>query len=56
MSLVPALYQTANDVGAAGIAYGISVATAALVSLLSRDKEHRRDARETLKILLRRKS
>jgi hypothetical protein len=49
------LHQAASTGGAAAVIYAAPVALAALVSLLSRSSQRRHDARETLKILLRRK-
>jgi hypothetical protein len=42
--------------GAAGLLYAAIVTTAALTALLARTPVRRRDAREVLKILLRRRS
>lgn len=54
MSVLPLLHDGAVLVGATGVLYTASVASAAAASLLA-GPERRRDARETLKILLRRR-
>jgi hypothetical protein len=51
MSFLPLLHQAATT----GLAYTGLIALAALTSLLSPNPTRRHDARETLKILLRRK-
>jgi hypothetical protein len=56
MPFLPILHQATAAGDAAAVTYAASVALAALVSLLPRSSQRRHDARETLKILLRRKS
>jgi hypothetical protein len=53
MSFLPLLHQAATAAGATGLAYTGLVALAALISLLAPSDARRRDARQTLKILLR---
>jgi hypothetical protein len=55
MSFLPLLHQAATTAGATGLAYTGLVVLTALISLLAPSDARRRDARETLKILLRRK-
>jgi hypothetical protein len=55
MSLLPILRQAAVGGGTAAVLYAASVTLTVLVSLLTPRRQHRADARETLKILLRRK-
>jgi hypothetical protein len=55
MSNLPRLiHDGALVTGVAGILYSATVTTAAMTALLARDATRRRDAREVLKILLRR--
>jgi len=55
MPLLPALHQAATTAETTGVMYAASVALTVLVALLAPSSRHRGDARETLKILLRRK-
>jgi hypothetical protein len=55
MSFLPVLHQTAAAVSAAGGLYTICIALAALISIVAPSPAIRKEARETLKILLRRK-
>ncbi|WP_425245890.1 hypothetical protein [Streptomyces sp. NEAU-NA10] len=55
MSALPALLHTGAELAAAAsVLYTGSAAVAAAVSVFSRSPERRRDARQTLAILLRR--
>ncbi|SDN74787.1 hypothetical protein [Streptomyces wuyuanensis] len=57
MSTLPTLLtETAVLAALTGALYTASVASVAAVSVVSRSPERRRDARETLKILLRRRT
>ncbi|MFI8105432.1 hypothetical protein [Streptomyces sp. NPDC086023] len=56
MSVLPAVLNDAAAVAAAtGLAYTGAVVAVAAASVLSRSAERRRDARETLMILMRRR-
>ena len=55
MSFLPLLHQAATAVGTTGLIYTALIVLAALISLLAPSSTRRGDARETLKILLRRK-
>lgn len=56
MSELPALlYDASLLAGAASVLYSSGVATVAAISVLARCPKRRRDARETLAILLRRR-
>lgn len=53
MSVLPQVfYDGAVLGGAASVLYAVTVATTAVTSVLARSSERRRDARETLKVLL----
>ena len=52
MSVLSLIDDSALLAGATGVLFTASVATAAAASILARSPERRRDARETLKILL----
>lgn len=57
MSALPALLHSGAELAAAAsILYTASVAVAAAASVFSRSPERRRDARQTLAILLRRRA
>jgi hypothetical protein len=56
MSFLPLLHQAATAAGTTGLIYTALIVLAALISLLAPSSTRRGDARETLKILLRRKS
>lgn len=57
MSVLPALlHDGAALAGATGALYAVTVAAAAVTSVFARSPERRRDARETLMILLRRRA
>jgi hypothetical protein len=55
MSVLPLLHDGAVLAGTTGVLYATSVASVAVASIIARKPERRRDARETLKILLRRR-
>jgi len=55
MSFLLALHQVAPVVSAAGDLYAVCIVLAAVTSIVAPDPELRREARETLKILLRHK-
>ncbi|MFD5468616.1 hypothetical protein ACFWIQ_38305 [Kitasatospora sp. NPDC127059] len=56
MSALSTLLRNGTDLAAAtGVLYAAGVASTAAVSVFSRDRQRRRDARETLMILLRRR-
>ena len=55
MSFLPVLHQTATAVSAAGGLYAVCIALAAVISILAPSSALRKEARKTLKILLRRK-
>ncbi|MFF9733572.1 hypothetical protein ACF1GX_29595 [Streptomyces albidoflavus] len=56
MSVLPLLHDGAVLAGATGVLYAASVVSVAAVSVIARGPERRRDARETLAILLRRRA
>ncbi|MDW4912632.1 hypothetical protein [Streptomyces californicus] len=55
MSVLPLLHDGAALAAASAALYAASIAIVVAVSVLSASPDHRRDARETLKILLRRR-
>ena len=55
MSFLPVLHQAVTATGAAGALYATCIAMAVVVSLVAPSHRLRDEARETLKILLRRK-
>ncbi len=55
MSFLPVLHQAACAASAAGTLYAACIALAAVISLAAPSPKLRNEARETLKILLRRK-
>ena len=55
MSFLPVLHQAATAASAAGTLYAACIALAVLTSLVAPSPKLRNEARETLKILLRRK-
>lgn len=55
MNVVQETLRTGGEIAAvAGLVYGTTVATTALVAVFARDPKRRSDARRTLQILLRR--
>lgn len=56
MSFLPVLHQVAAAGGITGVIYVGLIALAVVISLVAPSSSLRRDARETLKILLRRTS
>jgi hypothetical protein len=55
MPFLPVLHDAATSVSAAGALYAACIALAAVISLVAPNSTLRNEARETLKILLRRK-
>jgi hypothetical protein len=55
MSFLPVLHQAATAASAAGALYGACITLAVVISLAAPSAKLRNEARETLKILLRRK-
>lgn len=55
MSLLPVLHQAPIAASAAGVLYAACTALAVVISLVAPSPKLRNEARETLKILLRRK-
>jgi hypothetical protein len=55
MSFLPVLHEAATAASATGTLYAACIALAVVISLAAPSPKLRNDARETLKILLRRK-
>jgi hypothetical protein len=55
MSLLPVLHQASIAASTAGVLYAACTALAVVISLVAPSPKLRNEARETLKILLRRK-
>ncbi|MEU3189510.1 hypothetical protein ABZ686_02445 [Streptomyces sp. NPDC006992] len=56
MLVLALIHDSAMLMGASGGLYAAGVATVAAASVIARSSERRRDARETLRILLRRRA